>query len=154
MLLPFKKILAPTDFSEPSYTALTAAIELAEHFDAELHLLHVVPPMHVVPVPANVEIPLYEVELRDAAERSMQEVLAQRVPASLRVFSKVLWGEPAEEIVSYQQESGIDLIVIATHGRRGWRRFVFGSVTEKVLRTATCPVLTIHAPQTASDSEA
>jgi len=147
MLLPFKKILTPTDFSEPSYTALDAAIELAEHFDAELHLLHVVPPLHVVPVPVNVEIPLYEMELREAAERSMQEVLAQRVPTQLRTFANVVWGEPAEEIVAYQQEKGADLIVIATHGRRGWQRFVFGSFAEKVVRTATCPVLTIHAPQ-------
>jgi len=147
MLLPFTKILAPTDFSEPSYTALDAAIELADHFDAELHILHVVPPLHVVPVPVNVEIPLYEMELREAAERSMQEVMGQRVPARLRTFASVVWGEPAEEIVAYQQEKGIDLIVIATHGRRGWQRFVFGSVAEKVVRSATCPVLTIHAPQ-------
>jgi len=147
MLLPFKKILAPTDFSEPSYVALQAAIELAEHFDTELHILHAVPPLHVVPVPVNVEIPLYEMELREAAERSMQEVLQQRVPAPLRTFASVVWGEPAEEIVAYQRDKGIDLIVIATHGRRGWQHFVFGSVAEKVVRLASCPVLTIHAPQ-------
>ncbi|MEN3001668.1 MAG: universal stress protein [Armatimonadota bacterium] len=147
MLLPFRKILAPTDFSEPSYVALDAAIELADHFDAELHLLHVVPPLHVVPVPVNVEIPLYEMELREAAERSMREVVEQRVPARLRTFSSVVWGEPAEEILAYQQEKGVDLIVIATHGRRGWQRFVFGSVTEKVVRLASCPVLTIRAPE-------
>lgn len=147
MLLPFRKILAPTDFSEPSYIALDAAVELADHFDAELHLLHVVPPLHVVPVPVNVEIPLYEMELREAAERSMREVVEQRVPTRLRTFSSVVWGEPAEEILAYQQEKEVDLIVIATHGRRGWQRFVFGSVTEKVVRLASCPVLTIRAPE-------
>lgn len=146
MRFPFKKILAPTDFSEPSYHALDMAVELAQHFDAELHLLHAVPPLHVVPVPVNVEIPLYESEMREAAERSMQELLEQRIPKALTVFTSVVWGDPADEIINYQKENGIDLIVIATHGRSGWKRWVFGSVTEKVVRTPTCPVLTINAP--------
>ena len=147
MRLPFKKILAPTDFSEPSYYALDMAVELAEHFNAELHLLHIVPPLHVVPVPVNVEIPLYEAEMREAAERSMEELMEQRIPKSLTVFASVVWGDPADEIINYQKEKGVDLIVIATHGRSGWKRFVFGSVTEKVVRIPTCPVLTINAPE-------
>jgi nucleotide-binding universal stress UspA family protein len=65
----------------------------------------------------------------------------------LRTFTSVVWGEPSEEIIAYQRDKGIDLIVIATHGRRGWQRFMFGSVAEKVVRMASCPVLTIHAPQ-------
>ncbi|MCS7273444.1 MAG: universal stress protein [Fimbriimonadales bacterium] len=144
MRFPFKKILAPTDFSEPSYKALDMAVALAQHFDAELHILHVVPPLHVVPVPVNVEVTLYESELREAAERSMQELIAQRIPEGLTVFASVVWGDPADEIISYQKEKDIDLIVIATHGRTGWRRWVFGSVTEKVVRHPTCPVLTIN----------
>lgn len=147
MRLPFKRILAPTDFSEPSYEALAMAVELAEHFGSELHLLHVVPPLHVVPVPVNVEIPLYELELREAAERSMTELVEQRIPKNLTVFSSVVWGDPADEILAYQKEKEIDLIVIATHGRSGWKRFVFGSVTEKVVRLPSCPVLTINIQQ-------
>lgn len=147
MRLPFKRILAPTDFSEPSYEALDLAVELAQHFGAELHLLHVVPPLHVVPVPVNVEIPLYELEMREAAERSMQELVEQRIPNELTVFSSVVWGDPADEIIAYQKEKAVDLIVIATHGRGGWKRFVFGSVTEKVVRHPTCPVLTVNAPE-------
>lgn len=148
MRLPFKKILAPTDFSDPSYYALEMAVELAEHFNAELHLLHVVPPLHVVPVPVNVEVPLYESEMREAAERSLQEMIEQRIPKSLTVFASVVWGDPADEIIAYQKEKGVDLIVIATHGRSGWKRWVLGSVTEKVVRAPTCPVLTINASQT------
>ncbi len=147
MRLPFKRILAPTDFSEPSYEALDLAVELAQHFGAELYLLHVVPPLHVVPVPVNVEIPLYEMEMREAAQRSMQELIEQRIPKEMTVFSSVIWGDPADEIISYQKEKEIDLIVIATHGRGGWKRFVFGSVTEKVVRHPTCPVLTVNAPE-------
>ncbi len=147
MRLPFKKILAPTDFSEPSYEALDTAVELAQHFGSELHILHVVPPLHVVPVPVNVEVTLYETELRAAAERSMEELIANRIPKDITVFASVVWGDPADEIINYQKEKGIDLIVIATHGRTGWRRWVFGSVTEKVVRQPTCPVLTINMPQ-------
>ncbi len=147
MRLPFKRILAPTDFSEPSYEALDLAVELAQHFGAELYLLHVVPPLHVVPVPVNVEIPLYEMEMREAAQRSMQELIEQRIPKEMTVFSSVIWGDPADEIIAYQKEKEVDLIVIATHGRGGWKRFVFGSVTEKVVRHPTCPVLTVNAPE-------
>ncbi len=147
MRLPFKRILAPTDFSEPSYEALDLAVELAQHFGAELHLLHAVPPLHVVPVPVNVEVPLYEMEMREAAERSMQDLIEQRIPKELTVFSSVVWGDPADEIIAYQKENQVDLIVIATHGRGGWKRFVFGSVTEKVVRHPTCPVLTVNAPE-------
>jgi len=100
-----------------------------------------------VPVPVNVEIPLYESEMREAAERSMQELMEQRIPQSLTVFASVVWGDPADEIINYQKDKEIDLIVIATHGRSGWKRFVFGSVTEKVVRMPTCPVLTINAPE-------
>lgn len=144
MRFPFKKILAPTDFSEPSYQALDMAIALAQHFGAELHILHVVPPLHVVPVPVNVEVTLYENELREAAERLMEELIAQRVPKDLTVFASVVWGDPADEIINYQKEKEMDLIVIATYGRTGWRHWVFGSVTEKVVRHPTCPTLTIN----------
>jgi len=100
-----------------------------------------------VPVPVNVEVTLYETELRAAAERSMEELIANRIPKDITVFASVVWGDPADEIINYQKEKGIDLIVIATHGRTGWRRWVFGSVTEKVVRQPTCPVLTINMPQ-------
>jgi nucleotide-binding universal stress UspA family protein len=147
MILPFKKILCPTDFSLPSYIALEAAIELVDYFDAELHVIHAVPPLHVVPVPANVQLPVYEHEMRGAAEAAMKEVLEQRVPKHLNVHSSVMWGEAAHEIVEYAKRKETDLIVIATHGHTGWRHLMFGSVTEKVVRLANHPVLTIHQPK-------
>lgn len=145
-MLPFKKILCPTDFSEPSYEALEAANELALHFSAELILVHVVPAIPIVPAPTTFEVPLYEEELRRSAEKSLQEVREQRVAKGLQAHTFVVRGEAAHEIVRIAAEEKVDLIVIATHGVTGWRRFIFGSVAEKVVRLAPCPVLTIHAP--------
>lgn len=143
-MLPFKKILCPTDFSEPSFIALNAAIEFAQQYGAELHILHIVPPLHMVPVPTNIQLPIYEQELREAAQRAMAECIQDRVPSSLQVVPSILWGQASQEIVSYAEEKGVDLLVIATHGHSGWKRFMFGSVTEKVARTASCPTLIIH----------
>ncbi len=145
-MLPFKKILYPTDFSEASYEALKAANELALHFSAELCLVHVVSPV----VPASPEfapgvLPLQEMQA--SAEKSLQEVALQRVSKELHVRQMVVLGGAADEIIRMSKENRADLIVIATHGQTGWRHMVFGSVAEKVVRLSPCPVLTIRAPQ-------
>ena len=144
-MLPFKKILCPTDFSEASYEALKAANELALHFSAELYLIHIVSPI----VPASPDfapsvLPLAEMEA--SAEKSLQEVAQQRVSKGLNVRQIIVLGEAADEIIRVSEQEKVDLIVIATHGQTGWRHFVFGSVAEKVVRLAPCPVLTIRAP--------
>ena len=144
-MLPFLKILYPTDFSEPSYEALKAANELALHFSAELCLVHVVSPdVQTSPDLAGSGLVLQEIEM--LAENSLQEVVKQRVPKELHTSQIVVLGEAADEIIRISEETKADIIVIATHGQTGWRRFVFGSVAEKVVRLAPCPVLTIRAP--------
>jgi nucleotide-binding universal stress UspA family protein len=144
-MLPFKKILYPTDFSEPSYEALKAANELALHFFAELWLVHVVSPdVQTSPDLAGSGLVLQEIET--LAENSLQEVVKQKVSKELHTRQIVVLGEAANEIIRISQETKADIIVIATHGQTGWRRFVFGSVAEKVVRLALCPVLTIQAP--------
>jgi nucleotide-binding universal stress UspA family protein len=80
------------------------------------------------------------------AENSLQEVVKQKVSKELHTRQIVVLGEAANEIIRISQETKADIIVIATHGQTGWRRFVFGSVAEKVVRLALCPVLTIQAP--------
>jgi nucleotide-binding universal stress UspA family protein len=142
-MLPFKKILYPTDFSEASYEALKVANELALHFSAELYLVHVVSPA-VPPSPefASSVLPLQE----ESAEKSLQEVAKQRVSKELAAHQIVVLGGAAEEIIRMSEENKADLIVIGTHGQTGWRHMVFGSVAEKVVRLAPCPVLTIRAP--------
>ena len=142
-MLPFKKILYPTDFSEASYEALKAANELALHFSAELCLVHIVSPV----VPASPEFASSAMRLQEeSAEKTLQEVVKQRVSKELRIRQIVLLGEAADEITRMSEENKVDLIVIGTHGQTGWRHVVFGSVAEKVVRLAPCPVLTIRAP--------
>jgi nucleotide-binding universal stress UspA family protein len=148
-MLPFKKILCPTDFSEPAFTALKRAEELSRHFAAELIVAHVIPPVpgpHLFPDPQasfNFDVPLYQQELAIHAEKMLQDLVAHH---KVRTRDLVTTGEAAPEILRIARQERVDLIVIASHGLTGWRRLVYGSVAEKVVRQATCPVLTIAAP--------
>jgi len=85
-------------------------------------------------------------ELEDAAKGSLDEMVAQLTSEGINARGMVVQGTPAEEIAAAAEQEEADVIVIATHGWTGWRRFVFGSVAEKVVRLARCPVLTIPAP--------
>jgi nucleotide-binding universal stress UspA family protein len=149
-MLPIKKIACPTDFSDPSYEGLKAATELAEHFQAELILVNVISPVPLAAgaVPAGVHLPTVMDEMQAAAEKSMTDLISEKVPKAVQTRSVVIQGKPADEIVKLADEKDADLIVIATHGESGWQRFLFGSVTEKVVRTTSCPVLTVRQPQT------
>ena len=151
-MLPFKKILCPTDFSEPALTALKRAEELARHFAAELIVAHAVPPVpgpHLFPDPQanfDFDLPLYEQELAIRAEKALKDLVSHQVAPEVRTRDLVTTGEAAPEILRIARQERVDLIVIASHGLTGWRRLVHGSVAEKVVRQAPCPVLTIVAP--------
>lgn len=145
-MLPFKKILCPTDFSEPSSRAIEAASELALHFGSELCFLHVV--SRVPSVPGGAEssgfnVALYEKELETAWKRSLEEIINQLELKQVKVHLVVLKGTAADEILRVADEHNIDLIVIATRGRTGIDRLVFGSVAERVVRLSKCPVFTV-----------
>jgi nucleotide-binding universal stress UspA family protein len=148
-MLPFKKILYPTDFSDPSYEALKAANELALHFSAELCVLHVVTPVAQAPADPSDSALLVLQEMEKAARESLEEMVKKRIPKELLVRQIVVLGGASEEILQISKKEKVDLIVIATHGQTGWRHFVFGSVAEKVVRLAPCAVLTIRAPHEA-----
>ena len=146
-MLPVKKILCPTDFSEPSYAALKVADEMAVHFTAELLLVHVVTPIPVIPVhddPSGFNLPMYEKEMEASAGKSLRQVAEERISKAIRCRTIVIQGDPAGRIVRIAEEETVDIIIIATHGLTGWRKFMFGSVTEKVIRMAGCPVLSIR----------
>ena len=148
-MLPFKKILCPTDFSEPALTALKRAEELARHFGAAVIVAHVIPPVpgpHSFPDPQasfNFDVPLFQQELAIKAEQMLKDLVSHH---KVGTRNAVTTGEPAPEILRIAHQEHVDLIVIASHGRTGWRRLVFGSVAEEVGRQATCPVLTIVGP--------
>ena len=148
-MLPVKKIICPTDFSEPSYEALKTAVEMADHFSAELVVVHVVTPIPFIPIhddPSSFNLPVYEKEMETSAQKSLDRVFEEKIPKSLNCRTLVMQGDPAPQIVRLTDDEAADIIVIATHGLTGWRKFMFGSVTEKVIRLANCPVLSIRVP--------
>lgn len=156
-MLPFKKILCPTDFSEPALVALKRADELARHFGAELVMAHVIPEVpgqHTYsdpPVATSFDVPLYQQELAVYAENLLKELVTKHVSSKVKTKDMVTTGEAASEILKVAAQEHVDLIVIASHGEKGWRRLVFGSVTEKIVRQAACPVLTIVGPPEAEE---
>jgi nucleotide-binding universal stress UspA family protein len=152
-LIELKKILAPTDFSPHSERAVRYACRLAERFGADLHLLHIL--SDVIPAgPDPMLMPSLPPEFYQENEERARETLHGLLkpdwgtPAS--VTAEVRWGSPVESIVDYAQDHQIDMIVIATHGRTGLSHVLLGSVAERIVREAPCPVLTIrdrhHAP--------
>lgn len=154
-MIKFKKILCPTDFSEPSYEGLRYAVEVARTFNADLCLAHVTPIFSMPPLDMGVGVAVLadntSTALRAESERRLAEVAAQKLPPGLRYYTLLGDGPPAVEIVRLAEAEGADLIVIATNGETGWRHLVFGSVAETVVRTASCPVLTIRAPREPSE---
>jgi universal stress protein A len=147
-MLTIKTILCPTDLSEPSYEGLKYAIELATLFSADLLLTNVLPAVPPLPTNPNFafEIPEYERGLHADAERKLREVIEQRVPKSLRVRTVIGHGDAGQELVRIAEDEQADLIVMATTGMTGFRHLLFGSVAEKVVRLASCPVLTVRGP--------
>ena len=144
--LPVKRILCPTDFSEPACKAIKAAAEIAESQKAELILVHVVAPIPAIDSPSGApafDLAGYQDELVRSAQHALEERRRRRVPESVKSRAIVTIGDAAHEVTRIAAEEAIDLIVIATHGRTGWRERLFGSVAAKVVRLATCPVLTI-----------
>ena len=142
-MLPLKRILYPTDFSTASYEALKVANELAVHHSAELYIVHAISPLVAASSPAGIS-PIAEME--KAAQTSLQEIIKERIPKELHIRQIITIGGAADEIIRIAEQERVDLIVIGTHGQTGWRHAVFGSVAEKVVRLASCPVLSIRAP--------
>jgi nucleotide-binding universal stress UspA family protein len=147
-MLPLKRILVPTDFSEASYSAFGAAGELAEQYRAVIVLLHVIPPIPVFAydVPA-LDVSVYSRTLHDAAVGHLHALISRNFPPGVTVEPRVVLGDPARTIVKSAHDEGADMVVISTHGETGWRHTLFGSVTEKVVRLADRPVLVIQAEQ-------
>jgi nucleotide-binding universal stress UspA family protein len=133
----FRKILCPIDFDTNSLRALGLAAELARESKTNLYLLHVVP----IPTAADVAVPLLKMET--AARTKLERIARERVEGGGGYEIDVTTGEPAVEILRAAKRIGVDLIVMATHGRRGLTHLLLGSVAEQTIREALCPVLTI-----------
>ncbi len=146
---PFKRILVPVDFSPHSEEAIRYAVDVAQKYGATLTLTHVYQPIaYSVPDGLVFYTPAQLGELLSELERQLEQMRVQAEKAgALRVESKMLQGVPSDEVAALAKDGGYDLIVMGTHGRTGLRHALMGSVAERVLRSAPCPVLTVHPPK-------
>lgn len=145
MRFQLKKVLVPLDFSEPSRKALRYAQAFAEQFGARLTLLHVVEPLSyppdfaVVPLlPPDAEGPRLQELAKHLAE------LGRSVGGGVETEPIVISGRPWQGVVDYAKEADVDLIIVSTHGYTGLKHVLLGSVTEKIVRHAPCPVLVVR----------
>jgi|SRR5579864_2780400 len=139
-------ILVATDFSDFSEAALAYGRTLARTFGARLHLVHVAEELLAINVGMEgyiTDMSAWQRDLEAAARKQLDERLAGSGDRGIVLTSNA----PARAIVDYAKQANIDLIVIGTHGRGAVARLVMGSVAERVVRTASCPVLTVHHPE-------
>lgn len=142
----WKRILCPVDFSETARAAMETAVELAARFDAELLLIHAYPiPGYTFPDGSAVASARMLQELADEAARHLDEWRELAVKAgAAKVAVDTAVGDPAGEIVRIAADRKVDLVVMGTHGRTGIEHALMGSIAERVVRRAKCPVLTVR----------
>jgi nucleotide-binding universal stress UspA family protein len=141
-MIRIRRILCPTDFSECSARALHQAIPVARYYQADLTALHVIAPIAAGTYLDYVNPALLDANARERATADVDAFVAPARAAGVRADTLVRDGGPAQEILAAAEALPADLIAMGTHGRRGFSRLMLGSVTEKVLRGAGCPVLT------------
>jgi nucleotide-binding universal stress UspA family protein len=145
---PFTKILAAVDFSENSECAFDYALTLATQFEAELTIIHVInEPVDLrgfyVP---HISFEQLEKEIEESAVSMMETFCSSKLGAFSNYTSAILTGIPYDEITATAARIGASLIVMGTHGRTGLDHLLFGSTAERVVRAASCPVLTVRLP--------
>jgi nucleotide-binding universal stress UspA family protein len=146
----FRKILVPIDFSDHSSAALDVAIDLARTYGATLHLLHCYPIDPGAISPYGIVIPEgFDRDVREAAGVQLARWADKAATAKVPVEQHLSSMFPAESIARSADEIGADLIVMGTRGLSGLRHVLLGSIAERVLRLAHCPVLTAKAPEKA-----
>lgn len=141
-MVPFRKLLCPTDFSDCSLHGLHLAYSLAHQHAAKLIIVHVVDVLYGKQTYGGVQV---EVRPDDFPQQQLQRL--QRFHPhypDVEVEHVLVEGQPAQEVLRLAKEQNCDLIVIGTHGRTGLERFILGSVAETILREAPCPVLTVN----------
>jgi nucleotide-binding universal stress UspA family protein len=147
---PIRHILVPHDFSETAEKALGLALELAGKLGATVTVLHA----YEVPTYGFAEgvamTPALGGEVERAAQAGLDEVAGRARRSGLEVHAILRQGPVCNEIDLAAKEHDIGLIVMGTHGRQGIARMLLGSTAEKVVRTAPCPVLTVHGPEGAA----
>jgi nucleotide-binding universal stress UspA family protein len=147
-MVPIRRILFPTDFSDHAQYAWPYALQFAEKFEAEIHALHVVapPPRLAESYSTNFDPETLTQALVGEATTSLDRLVQTGKDHRIAVRTDVRIGVDFHEIIDYARTHTIDLIIMATHGRTGLAHALIGSVAERVVRKASCPVLTIKHP--------
>ena len=143
-MLAIKSILHPTDFSQSAGNAFLYARALAKQYGAQILLLHVIQ-LPVVGPAGTVPSPPPAPPIDREALKAQLKAIATANP-ELQIEFSLAENEPASAILDAAGQSGCDVIVMGTHGRTGLSRVLMGSVAERVVRSATCPVLTVKTP--------
>ncbi len=149
MVMKVERILFPTDFSEGALQALPHAVDLVRQYHAKLYIVHVIYDLSKVMgihVPHVSHDELYR-ELDKWAGGELDKCCIEETRGLSDVEKVVLKGIPHEEILRYAREKKIDIIVMGMFGKSGLDRVIFGSTAEKVVRGATCPVMTVRIPE-------
>ena len=141
-MIALGSILTPTDFSEASLSATKYALEFAKAFDATLHLLHVIQmPVIFAPAGGYVADPK---EFESYAQTALENWISPEDIGPVQIERRWVHGHPFVEILRDAKQHDIDLIVMGTHGRGAIKHMLLGSVAEKVVRKAPCPVLVVR----------
>jgi Universal stress protein UspA and related nucleotide-binding proteins len=142
------KILLPIDFSPSSQAALEMAADLAHHFHAELYLVNVIPFFPTTTLPDLIPEAEFIQEARTFAEQHLAKCHAALVAKGVKTRSSVeVENDVAGSIMKVVEREHVDMIVISTHGISGWHPLVFGSIAEKVVKLAQCPLLLLRSPK-------
>jgi nucleotide-binding universal stress UspA family protein len=150
MLPTYRSILVPIDFSPVSRLVVAHAVSLARRFEASAHVIHtweLPPPLRPDLTVWTGDIrPSLELEAREESKRTLRALLDDPEFHLQGLTSEILHGHPYEQIIATAEARKCDLIVMGTHGRTGVSHLLMGSVAEKVMRHARCPVLTLRSP--------
>lgn len=150
MKIQIKKILCPVDFSESSDHAMRYALAFSETYQAELIFVHVMDyaTLDMPDYPSVIEFSANIIEqMKEIFEKRLEELTEIEKKEYENISSRLVSGTPFYEIINLAKEEKVDLIVIGTHGRTGLAHVLMGSVAEKVVRKAPCPVLTVKHPE-------
>src|SRR5262249_4886765 len=142
-MIQLKTILVPVDFSEASKKAVTYGLTLADQFDARLILAHIVPESSALMYAFPTDTTRIEKEQEDRARLEIQELVPAKYRGPHHVQTIVRTGTIEKELLAIVRGEGVDLVVMGTHGRRNFARWVLGSVTEHMMREVAVPLLTV-----------
>ena len=148
-MVAFKEIVMPTDFSEHSLRAVDYGVEIAERFSSHLTLIYVIEPLLQAADLTWTTVDFEELNKahKKTAENKLAQIDEERVSKESPCDTAILFGKPFVEILKFAREENADLIVMATHGRGAISHLLMGSTAEKVVRKASCPVLTVKHPK-------